>query len=116
MPQGNEDVSSLLHRLAAIQIEEQRIITQLITATSANKLRRRPDIAPGDRIRITNKVNKKRGERITNADRLGTVTKVTKTRISFTTDSGTNTWRLPTNVQHIDSYNGNQSGGETTRR
>ena len=98
MPKGSEDLPELINRLATLQLEQQRIVEQIITQRTAT-----PDkLQVGDRVRI---INGKESKKATTADRTATVTKITKTRVCFTTDSGTKTWRIHSNVQRIsDSH------------
>lgn len=98
MPKGNEDISNLLQQLRLLQLEEQRITEQIIQLSQAAPAPRQLQV--GDRIRILNRIGKKQH---TALDRVATVTKVTKACVSFTTNSGTNTWQIHSNVEHIDS-------------
>jgi len=58
-------------------------------------------IVVGDRVKITNRVRNPKGGEVTKRDRLGTVTRLHEGKVFFTTDNGTNTWRLPRNLLHL---------------
>jgi hypothetical protein len=54
----------------------------------------------GSRVEITNRVSQwARGQSVTNRDRRGVVTKISASRIYFTTDSGIETFRAPKNLR-----------------
>ena len=99
MPKGTSSISELLQRLADIQLEEQRIINQLITATQETTDNVNRKIAVGSRVRIRNHITGRRNKPVTDEDRIGTVTKITKSRILLTTDSGIKTWRIAKNLE-----------------
>ena len=95
MPKGDKDISALLHQLEALRLEEQQLISRIRELTAKDTLK------IGDRVRIRNKVTTKSNAPVTDPDRVGTITKITTDRISFTTDSGIRTWRAPKNLKKI---------------
>jgi hypothetical protein len=61
-------------------------------------------ISVGNRVRITNRVRRPSGwapAAHDGVDQIGTVTRVTSSRVYITTDSGIQTWRAPSNVVKI---------------
>ena len=107
MPDSSDNVSQLLHCLSELHLEEQHIIDQLTQELQSHKA----DFEVGDRVKILNRIARKPGKGpIESADRVGTVTKVSKSRVSLVTDSGTNTWRLRSNLKRIED------GQQSSRR
>ena len=112
MPKGSKSIDQLITRLSELELEQQQIIKDIVEhASKSNKSGgHKKCFKPGDRVSICNHVTGKQRKLPTDADRIGTVTKVTTSRVLFTTDSGFKTWRADKNLKlHEDD-------GEPKRR
>ena len=102
---NNKAVGQLIQRLKQLKVEEPIVLRYLKKArrikTGQTDRLHIGGIAFGDRVKITNRVNNPKGRNVTNADRLATVTCPDKKKINFTTYNGTETWRLPRNLDKI---------------
>jgi hypothetical protein len=122
---SNTRIAELIRKLKDIRLQEAQIIneiendlinnsddpnTVLSTATPTTTSPNTNNVfLPGDRVLITNKINKKLKSRksvtaasaSTNQDRLATVVSVAGDRVHLLTDSGTSTWRIPKNITLI---------------
>ena len=100
-------VDELIQNLLDLRLVETSILRQLEEARRRETGRAflpHPDlnlIVVGDRVKITNRVLNPKGCEVTKRDRLATVTRLDEGKVFFTTDNGTNTWRLPRNLQHL---------------
>jgi hypothetical protein len=99
------DVEDLIRELKELKLR----VARLESDSNANtKTTSAPDstLSVGDRVRIKNKTKKPQHwpankEWTDPKERTATVTKTTPTKIYFTTDNGTQTWRAPHNLQKI---------------
>jgi hypothetical protein len=99
------DVEDLIRELKELKLR----VARLESDSNANtKTTSAPDstLSVGDRVRIKNKTKKPQHwpankEWTDSKERTATVTKTTPTKIYFTTDNGTQTWRAPHNLQKI---------------
>jgi hypothetical protein len=103
-----DSVDELIQRLAALRVEETALLNRLVQARAAEN--REPQqrttdrtgverFRVGDRVRITSEV-RTFGRRVTQADRVGTVYRITERRVHVRTDSGITTNRAPHNLVH----------------
>ena len=97
MPNSNDTISQLIQRLSSLQIEQQEILKQLKQQLGAANNK----INVGNWVRITNHISRIGNKIATEKDQQGIVTKVTKSRVSLTTDNGTRTWRIASNLERI---------------
>ena len=100
-------VDELIKDLLQLRLVETALLRQLEEARRLETGRAtlpHPDlnlIVVGDRVKITNRVRNPKGGEVTKQDRFATVTRLHEGKVYFTTDNGTNTWRLPRNLQHL---------------
>lgn len=106
---NTNNVAALIEQLKRLKVREARILEQL---EAENDLQRvdhfvqPPTFEIGDRVRITNRVRRPANwdERIPWNERHArnaTVTGIADGKIYFTTDNGTQTWRLPQNLREL---------------
>ena len=107
-----DSVDDLIRRIERLRIEETAPLRRLVQARAAetrgnpqqaNQQADRTGAAQfrvGDRVRITNEVRALFGRRVTPADRVGTVCRITEQRVHMRTDSGNTTTRAPHNIRH----------------
>lgn len=127
MSKGQESINELIFKLEDLQLQQAQVVEQIKQARARDKQSRLRVIIPnsfassapqavspfapllpthsssrafriGSRIEITNKVGLRLGPTPSAQDRRGTVTKVTNSRVYFTTDNGQNTWRAHKNL------------------
>lgn len=110
MSSDEEKLDVLLRQLASLRIQEDQIraqeeqVLEQIRTLRRSSAPDRPVFEVGDRVRITNRVNRPSGwkgawdAQAVSAFRRATVTEVTNDRIQLRTDSGIHTWRAPKNV------------------
>jgi len=108
-----ESVDELITELEKLKVQEASVVARLKQArererrnsSSAGATEGNEEVfRVGDRVRITNRINPplSRFGRNYRLDRLGTVTRVTATRVYLITDSGWETWRAHKNVAHTE--------------
>jgi hypothetical protein len=99
------DVEDLILELKELKLRVARLEHNNRANTDTTSA---PDstLSVGDRVRIKNKTRKPQHwptdkQWTDSKERTATVTKTTPTKIYFTTDNGTQTWRAPHNLQKI---------------
>jgi hypothetical protein len=122
---SNARISELIQRLKDIRLQEAQVIAEIesdlnqgtsipgTVVSASTPFTTSPDpnksFMPGDRVLITNKINKKsktskpvlNTPASQNRDRLATVISVAGDRVHLITDSGISTWRIPKNITLI---------------
>ena len=100
---ADDELDQIIRELERLRIRREHLLARF-TEVREHRQRNEGVDAPltvGDRVRITNRVRRPNGwppAPRDDADRAGTVTRVTSTRVYITTDTGIATWRAPTNV------------------
>ena len=106
-----ERIEELTRELLALQIRRTQIIAELATEDRAEQAAPHvpPLFAVGDRVRITNRVNRPSGwvglwdaERNRNATVTSIVDSNGSCRVHLRTHSGVKTWRAPQNLRLKD--------------
>jgi hypothetical protein len=103
---ADDELDGIIRELERLRIRREQLLGRF---TELRQQRREAEVFPlplvvGDRVRITNRVRRPRGwppAPTDGTDQVGTVTRVTATRVYITTDTGIHTWRAPTNVIRI---------------
>jgi hypothetical protein len=107
---AEESVDELIRQLETLRIQEDTLLWQIIQARARESQqghgtdgtnRRAARYYIGDHVQITNPTRGLIGRPVTNRDRVGTVTKITRKRVFLQTDSGINTNRAPENLQRL---------------
>jgi hypothetical protein len=107
---AKESVDELIQQLETLRVREDTLLRQIIQARAresqqghgtngANREAARYYI--GDCLRITNPTRGLISRPVTDRDRVGTVTKITRKRVFLQTDNGVNTNRAPENLQRL---------------
>jgi hypothetical protein len=107
---AEESVDKLIRQLETLQVQQDTLLQQIIQARAresqqghgrngANREAARYYI--GDRVRITNPTRGRIGRPVTDRDRVGTVTKITRKRVFLQTDNSVNTNRAPENFLRL---------------
>ena len=105
MHTNDPDITELTRRLANIELEHKRLNQEITTLRQHIEERRKEDktgrdpFEVGDRVRINTRIVLPR--KVTERDRIGTVTRITKHRIQITTDASTNTRRAPGSLTNL---------------
>ena len=103
---ADDELDQIIRELEGLRIRRERLLTRF-TEVQEQRQRNEGVDAPlivGDRVRITNRVRRPNGwppAPRDGVDQVGTVTRVTITRVYITTDTGIPTWRAPTNVTRV---------------
>jgi hypothetical protein len=106
---AEESVDELIRQLEMLRIQEDTLLRQIIQARaresqqghSTNGAREAARYYIGDCVRITNPTRGLIGRPVTDRDRVGTVTKITRKRVFLQTDNGINTNHAPENLQRL---------------
>ena len=98
----DNELDQIIRELEGLRIRREQLLTHFteVRARQGNDGVDAP-FTVGDRVRITNRVQRPTGwppAPRDGVDQAGTVTRVTSTRVYITTDTGIPTWRAPTNV------------------
>ena len=102
-----KSVDELIKKLLELQLVETSLLRQLEEARrikTGRAILPHPDlnlIIFGDRVKITNRVCNPKGGQVTKWDMLATVIRLDEGKVYFTTGNGTDTWRLPKNLEHL---------------
>jgi hypothetical protein len=105
-----KNLDKLIQQLETLRVQEDTLLRQIIQARaresqqghSKNGSREAARYYIGDRVRITNPTRGLIGRPVTDRDRVGTVTKITRKRVFLQTDNGVNTNnRAPENLQRL---------------
>lgn len=117
-----EDIDTLIKELKQIKIKEREIIdaiqciinttqpvlsdSRVITPRAINVtiVNKSSDFVVGERIFITNAIPRPFGRTVNAGDRRAVITNITPTRITLTTENGTNTWRASKNIRKLQHY------------
>jgi hypothetical protein len=109
MAEGSVD--ELILQLERLRIQEDALLRQIVRARARESQTRQEtstgadseaaNYRIGDRVRVTSQSRGILGRQVTDRDRVGTVTKITKKRVFLRTDNGTNTNRAPENLRRI---------------
>ena len=101
-----DNVDDLIKELEGLRIRQNHVLDRLRAARQReNEVVAEPPLGVGDRVRILNAVHRPFGwapPAHPQQDRIGTVTRVTATRIYITTDTAIVTWRARHNVERIN--------------
>ena len=102
---ADDELDEIIRELEGLRIRREQLLTRF-TEVRERREDRRIDapLIVGDRVRITNRVRRPDGwppAPRDGTDQVGTVTRVTSTRVYITTDTGIHTWRAPTNVIRV---------------
>ena len=104
---ADDELDGIIRELEGLCIRREQLLGRF---TELRQQRREAEVFPlplvvGDRVRITNRVLRRpRGwppAPNDGTDQVGTVTRVTTTRVYIATNTGIHTWRAPTNVIRI---------------
>jgi hypothetical protein len=111
----NNDIDELIRELRELRVRTAHVINRLEAARNRNRATGAAETTPplplrvfavGDRVQIDNEIrqpknwpNNIRWDPF--AARKATVTKVTGDRVHFVDDTGNRTWRLPSNLSHL---------------
>ena len=107
---AEESVDELIRQLETLRIQEDTLLRQIIQARARESQqgqgtngadREAARYYIGDRVQITNPTRGLIGRPVTDRDRVGTVTKITRKRVFLQTDNGVNTNRAPENLQRL---------------
>jgi hypothetical protein len=107
---AEESIDELIRQLETLRIIEDTLLWQIIQARARESQqghgtngadREAARYYIGDRVRITNPMRGLIGRPVTDRDRVGTVTKITRKRVFLQTDNGVNTNRAPENLQRL---------------
>ena len=107
---AEESVDELIRQLETLRIQEDTLLWQIIRARARESQqgqgtdgadREAARYYIGDRVRITNPTRGLIGRPVTDRDRVGTVTKITRKRVFLQTDNGLNTNCVPGNLQWL---------------
>jgi hypothetical protein len=93
---AEESVDELIRQLETLRIQEDTLLRQIIQAR-ARESQQRQDTDGADREATRGLI----GRPVTDRDRVGTVTKITRKRVFLQTDNGVNTNRAPENLQRL---------------
>jgi hypothetical protein len=85
---AEESVDELIRQLETLRIQEDTLLRQIIQARARESQQRQ------DTDGLI-------GRPVTDRDRVGTVTKITRKRVFLQTDNGVNTNRAPENLQRL---------------
>ena len=99
-----KELASLRIRRESIRTRETQVFARLVQAAREAELendRVAAVLQVGDRVRITNTVNRPNNLPPRNGDQVGTITNITRTRFYITTDSGIETWRAARNIARL---------------
>jgi hypothetical protein len=100
---ADDELDEIIRELEGLRLRREQLLTRFtaVRERRGNQATEAP-LVVGDRVRITNRVRRPNGwppAPTDGTDQVGTVTRVTSTRVYVTTDTGINTWRAPTNVE-----------------
>ena len=103
---SDDSVDSLIRQLDRLRLQEARVLQRLIEARQRenNSGENQPDRAAfriGGRVTVNNP-NARFGRTIGTNDRRAIITKITDTRVYYTTLSGASTWRARSNLTIVD--------------
>ena len=105
-----ESVDELIRQLETLRVREDTLLRQIIRARARESQQEQGNSGAdgeaaryriGDRVRITNQSRGLIGRAVTERDRVGTVTKITRKRVFLQTDNGANTNRAPENLRRL---------------
>lgn len=108
---AEDSVDELILQLERLRVREDALLRQIVQARARESQERQENSTGadseaasyriGDRVRVTNQSRGILGRQVTDRDRVGTVTKITKKRVFLRTDNGTSTNRAPENLRRI---------------
>lgn len=107
---AEESVDELIRQLETLRVREDTLLRQIIRARARESQQEQGTSGAdreaaryyiGDRVRIVNPTRGLIGRPVTDRDRIGTVTKITRKRVFLQTDNGVNTNRAPENLRHL---------------
>ena len=109
----SNNITEIIEELRSLHIRESQLLSKLAQINEFNEKNKKTSktephtYQKGDRVRITNRINKFVGKRIVKKDKVGTVTRTSHHsekghKVFLTTDNGLKTWRHSKNITLID--------------